>query len=126
MTILGHGIDVVDVPRIANLLDENDDFLSGWFTVRALDRLGQRTSQAPVIAGRVAAKEAVVKALGCGFNAEVSWQDVEILSTDAGGPVVHLSAGAATVARTLGISTVFLSISHTATLATASVIAVGP
>lgn len=125
MKILGHGIDVVDVQRVASLLTKNDDFLLGWFTSRELDELAERASKAPVVAGRVAAKEAVVKALGCGFNCDVSWQDVEVLSTETGAPTVHLSGGAARVAEVSGVSSILLSISHEAQMSVASVIAVG-
>jgi holo-[acyl-carrier protein] synthase len=106
MNILGHGVDVVDVSRIATLLAKGEDFILGWFTTRELGQLGERAAQANVIAGRVAAKEASVKALGCGFDDEVSWQDVEIVTSDAGAPSVHLSGGAAAVAARLGVVTV--------------------
>lgn len=125
MKILGHGIDLVDVQRVASLLSKNDDFLLGWFTSRELEELAERASQPPVVAGRVAAKEAVVKALGCGFNEEVSWQDVEILPTEAGAPTVHLSGGAAGVAQASGVSSILLSISHEPHMSVASAIAVG-
>lgn len=125
MEILGHGIDVVAVPRVAALLARNDDFLLGWFTTRELSQLAQRASQPDVIAGRVAAKEAVVKALGCGFDGDVSWQDVEILTTDPGAPTVALSGGAALVAERLGIKAIFLSISNETEISMASVITAG-
>jgi holo-[acyl-carrier protein] synthase len=126
VNILGHGIDVVSVPRIAAQLGKSDELVAGWFTSRELDLLGSRCSQAAVVGGRIAAKEAVVKALGCGFNDDVAWQDVEIWNTAAGAPTVQLSGGAATVAAALGVSSVLVSISHTPELATASAIAVGP
>lgn len=126
MEIIGHGIDLVDVERVASLLSKGDDFLLGWFTDRELEELAERATRPPIVAGRVAAKEAVVKALGSGFNDQVSWQDVEILSTGAGSPTVHLSGGAADVANTSGISAILLSISHEAHLSVASAIAVRP
>jgi holo-[acyl-carrier protein] synthase len=125
MNILGHGIDLVDVQRVASLLSKNDDFLFGWFTSREIEALAERVSQPPVVAGRVAAKEAVVKALGSGFNDEVSWQDVEILTTEGGSPTVHLSGGAAYVAAASGVSSVLLSITHDVNMSAASAIAVG-
>jgi holo-[acyl-carrier protein] synthase len=125
MKIIGHGIDLVDARRVASLLLKNDDFLLGWFTNRELEELAGRASQPPIVAGRVAAKEAVVKALGCGFDDKVSWQDVEIFSTGSGAPTVHLSGGAADVANTSGVSAILLSISHEAHLTVASAIAVG-
>lgn len=125
MNILGHGVDVVDVSRVATLLDKGDDFLHGWFTTLELEQLAERAIQATVVAGRVAAKEASVKALGCGFDDEVSWQDVEILVSTAGAPFVRLSGGAAAVAARLDVVTIFVSISHEANMAIASTIAVG-
>jgi holo-[acyl-carrier protein] synthase len=125
MNILGHGIDIVGTERISALLEKNDDFLFGWFTTRELETLADRKNQQPVIAGRVAAKEAVVKALGCGFDGEVSWQDVEILLNEAGAPNVHLSGGAESLAGSLGVSSVLVSISNEVGLAIASAIAIG-
>lgn len=124
MNILGHGIDVVDISRIARLLEKGEEFLLGWFTNRELGQLGERVTQANVISGRVAAKEATVKALGSGFDDEVSWQDVEILTSASGAPYVLLSGGAAVVAAKLGVATVSVSISHDANMAIASAIAV--
>ena len=112
------------IDRVASLLSKGDDFLLGWFTNRELVELAGRANRPPIVAGRVAAKEAVVKALGSGFNDQVSWQDVEILSTEAGSPTVHLSGGAADVANTSGVSAVLLSISHEAHMSVASAIAV--
>lgn len=125
MSIRGHGVDVVDVSRIATLLAKGEDFLLGWFTSRELEQLEDRAKQAHVVAGRVAAKEASAKALGTGFNDEVSWQDVEILTSDAYAPSVHLSGGASDVAARLGVETILVSISHESTIAVASAIAVG-
>src|SRR5690349_21818528 len=71
MRVLGHGVDVVDLPRIRPLLLKNDDFVLGWFTAMELEELGPRIRRADVVGGRVAAKEAVSKALGTGFSAEV-------------------------------------------------------
>jgi holo-[acyl-carrier protein] synthase len=124
MSILGHGIDLVAVSRIAALLAKNDDFILGWFTTKELEQLGDRATQAHVVAGRVAAKEASVKALGTGFNDDVSWQDVEILTSDAYAPSVRLSGGAAAVAVERGVAAVLVSISHESDVAVASAIAV--
>lgn len=125
MIILGHGIDLVEVERIKSFVVKNDDFVSGWFSAREIAALGNRAADSSTIAGRVAAKEAVVKALGCGFNDDVAWQDVEILTTESGAPTVHLSGGALVVANTLGVSGVLVSISNTPTSAIASAIAIG-
>ena len=125
MDILGHGIDVIDIGRIEELMSRGEDFLSGWFTIRELSALEARSNQLRVVGGRVAAKEAVAKALASGFAGEVSWQDIEILATDAGAPTVELSGGALELARSLGVTKWVVSISHARTVAVASAIAVG-
>ena len=124
MNIVGHGIDMIEVARVAGALTKSDDFLFGWFTSRELSELGERVTQARVIAGRVAAKEAVVKSLGTGFDADVSWQDVEILVTEAGAPLAHVSGGAEAAAAVLGANQIFVSISNENQFAIASAIAV--
>jgi holo-[acyl-carrier protein] synthase len=125
MEIIGHGIDCVEVARVDALLKKNGDFLEGWFTSRELDNLADRVDSASVVAGRVACKEAVVKALGCGFNDSVAWQDVEIIAAAAAVPSVILSGGAEEVAQALGVNRLVVSISNERTVAVASAIAVG-
>lgn len=125
MDILGHGIDLVEVDRIKRLLERSNDFLHGWFTTRELSRLEERANRADIVAGRVAAKEAAAKALGSGFAGDVSWQNIEILATDTGAPMVALSGGALQHAKSMGVEELSVSISHTPTMAVASVIAVG-
>ena len=125
MDILGHGIDVIEIGRIEELMSRNEDFLFGWFTERELSALQARSTPPRVVGGRVAAKEAVAKALGSGFAGDVSWQDIEILATDAGAPTVELSGGALDVARSLGVTKLMVSISHGRTATVASAIAVG-
>ena len=125
MDILGHGIDLVEIDRVQTLLKHSDDFLLGWFTARELTDLQKRSSQARIVAGRVAAKEAAAKALGSGFAGDVSWQDIEILARDTGAPIIELSGGALALSRSIGVAKLTVSISHERAVAVASVIAVG-
>jgi holo-[acyl-carrier protein] synthase len=80
---------------------------------------------AAFFAGRFAAKEAVVKALGTGFVDDIAWTDVEILRQPTGVPNVHLSGGALAVAQSLGVTRWLVSISHDESHAVASAIALG-
>lgn len=125
MEIIGHGVDVIDLGRVEELLGQNDDFLHGWFTNKELEELGSRASRPEVIGGRVAAKEASVKALGTGFTGAVSWQDVEIFANESGAPMVVLSGGALDLANRLGVARIVVSVSHSRATAIASVLAVG-
>jgi holo-[acyl-carrier protein] synthase len=126
MDIIGHGVDIVEITRLVTLLENDSDAFAGWFTASELEFLGEKGTRADAIAGRIAAKEAVVKALGTGFVGDVSWQDIEIVSRENGAPVVVLSGGAADIAREIGIVRILVTMSHDATVAIASAIALGP
>jgi len=125
LTIIGHGVDLISVPRVVALLQRNDEFLHGWFSVEELTELETTRAGPESIAGRVVAKEAIVKALGTGFNDTVSWQDVEVFATESGETRVVLSSGARDVAVEKGVNKVLVSITHTREIAFGSAILVG-
>ncbi len=125
MEIVGHGVDLVELDRVEDLLSRNDDLLTGWFTPNEIVEFGVRAGQADVVGGHIAAKEAVAKALGTGFSGEVSWHDIEVFSDELGAPSVRLSGGALAIAKTRGVLRMLVSISHARTSAIASVIALG-
>jgi holo-[acyl-carrier protein] synthase len=123
--IVGHGVDVVDIGRIQKFLSvDADDFLHGTFTRAERETESQEHDRAEFLAGRLAAKEAVVKALGTGFTGDISWQQVEIVRKESGQPTVQLSGAARAAAETLGANRWLVSISHTETVAFASAIAI--
>jgi len=76
----------------------------------------------PHIAGRFAAKEAILKMLGTGWRGQIAWTDMEISNDAAGQPHVTLSGHTAEVARRLGVVRILLSITHTEKNAAASAI----
>jgi holo-[acyl-carrier protein] synthase len=127
---LAHGIDLVDVARIAEMLERHDErFLDRVYTQRERDH-ALRASTNPRtrvvhLAGRFAAKEAVMKALGTGWGQGVGFTDIEVVASASGAPVVVLSAAAEAHARAMGIAAWLLSISHTDTHAMASAIGLG-
>jgi holo-[acyl-carrier protein] synthase len=126
MEVIGHGIDIVDLQRFAGLLNESTgDFLSRCFTPAEQARAaeGNSSHQTESLAGKFAAKEAVAKALGSGFDGAIGPLNIEIASDTAGAPRVVLRDGAAELAAALGISSWRLSISHAGGVAIASAIA---
>lgn len=127
MTIVGHGIDIVEVARIRDLLTHHPDrFLERCFTSREqADALAAGKGRVQRLAGRFAAKEAVLKALGTGWRHGIAWTDIEVAPDDAGRPILHLSGQALVFAGALGVSDWRLSISHTDSHAVASAIALG-
>lgn len=127
MQPIGHGIDLVDTQRIARLLDEHGQrFLDRCFTPGEQAYAQRQTKRtAEHLAGRFAAKEAILKALGTGLTRGIQWTDMEILPGDAGQPVVQLHQRAGEIARAQGITQWLISITHIPSHAQASVIALG-
>ena len=124
MPIIGHGIDIVETSRIRNLVEEHGQhFLDRCFTpdeqtycLKSPKRYFEH------LAGRFAAKEAVLKVLGTGWRGGISWTDIEILKEESGQPKIALTGECARIAKELGIARLHVSISHIETHATASAI----
>jgi holo-[acyl-carrier protein] synthase len=128
MPIVGHGIDIVPTHRIAALLEEHGErFTERCFTPAELGYCRrQRKRLVEHLAGRFAAKEAILKALGTGWSGGIAWTDMEILPDPAGRPVLTLTGETARRAMALGIARWHISISHVEESAVASAIAEGP
>jgi len=126
MRILGHGIDLTDVSRMERLLARfGSAALERQFTeLERREAPGSGRARASYFAGRFAAKEAVLKALGTGFARGVAFTDVEVARAPGGAPRVKLRGQAAAVADRIGIQGWILSLSHAAGVAIASAIAV--
>lgn len=126
MSVLGHGVDLVEIARIGDMLANHPHrFPERVFTPAERAESLPPRRRAEFLAGRFAAKEAVLKALGTGLSHGITWTDVEIVPDDSGRPRVFLHHAAAERARVLGVRDVLLSISHTRTHALASAIAAG-
>ena len=127
MLIIGHGIDLVDLDRIASMIERHGDrFLERVFTdgERAYaDGGGRRRVER--YAARFAAKEAVFKAIGTGWRSGITWRDVDVRREPSGAPSVHLSGRCREVAEERGVERWRISLSHTDRTAIASVIAIG-
>ena len=124
MPILGHGIDIVETRRIAHLLENHGErFLERCFTPAEREYFYRNTKRhIEHLAGRFAAKEAVLKVLGTGWRGGIAWTDIEILPEPSGQPKIRLSGECQKIAKKLGISRWHVSISHIETHATASAI----
>lgn len=126
MTIVGHGIDLVEVARIAAMLDEHGQrFLDRCFTPAEQAYKAGSRRRIEHLAARFAAKEAVLKALGTGLTGGINWTDIEVTNDDAGAPVLTLRGSARVAARRRGMLRWMVSLSHTDSLAMASVLAMG-
>jgi len=126
MRIIGHGIDLVEVARIAQTLERHgQSFLDRCFTPGEQAYATGRKRRDEHLAGRFAAKEAVLKALGTGWVGGIAWTDVEVVLLPTGQPTVALHGRAAQIAANQGVTSWFLSISHTDSHAMASALSQG-
>lgn len=123
MAVVGIGIDLVEVARVRELLEQHGErFKARTFTEGECAYCDACADPAMHYAARFAAKEAAAKALGTGFADGVSWRDIEVVREPSGRPVLKLHGGAAARAETLGARTWHLSLSHTKQLAQAQVV----
>ena len=121
--ILGIGTDIVEVARMATMLDEHgNSFIKKIFTKDERKESETRKNKTQYFAGRWAAKEALSKALGCGLGAQCGWKDISILNTGNGKPELTLTGSALRTSQKLGVSSIHLSISHEKHYACASVV----
>ncbi|MBN1420049.1 MAG: holo-ACP synthase [Planctomycetes bacterium] len=125
-SIAGIGVDVVEVDRIRKVTERHGErFLGRIYAPEERARAAELADPAIFLAGRFAAKEAVLKVLGTGASGGVAFRDVTVLREPSGRPAVVLSGRGAEVARALGIARILVSISHTGRLAVAQAVGVG-
>lgn len=124
MDIIAHGIDLVDFPRIEAMIDRHDKrFLNRVFTQKEQSDAAAVKNNVEKLAGRFAAKEAVLKLLGTGWRGKIAWTDIEVTNNHLGQPSVALSGEVERIAKEAGIEKISLSITHTANFAIASTVA---
>lgn len=124
MSIVGHGIDLVDVVRIQRMLDEHGErFRDRCFTRGELAAADATKRAAEFLAGRFAAKEATLKAIGTGLRHGIEWTDIEIIADAHGRPTISLSGQAERFALAVNARVWWVSITHVSGQAMASVVA---
>ena len=125
MDILGIGFDATDIPRVADVFRRyGDRFLRRVFTEREIAYCTRRRDPVPHLAGRFAAKEAAMKALGTGHSRGVLWKDIEVIRM-GGPPQLRLHGGAAARAERMRVRSSLLTITHSEALAMAQVLLLG-
>jgi holo-[acyl-carrier protein] synthase len=113
----GIGNDILEIDRLKKAISEHGQpFLDRILTKAEQEYCQKQADPTQRYAGRFAAKEAIVKALGCGFGSKASWLDIEVLPSDEGKPLVTLSKE---LAARFQNPTIQLSISHSDHYATA-------
>lgn len=121
--IVGSGIDIAEVPRIAASIKRfGDRFLRRVFTEGEIRYCDKKANRVERYAARFAAKEAGMKAIGTGWNHGVAWRDLEVTRMPGGRPTLAFHNKAAEFAAKLGVKHIALSLTHTEQFAMAQVI----
>jgi holo-[acyl-carrier protein] synthase len=121
--IVGSGIDMVEIGRIQQSMDRfGPRFLNRVYTPAEQAYCLRKRNAAESLAARFAAKEAGAKALGTGISRGVYWLEIEVTRHPGGRPAIRFSGRAAEIARHLGVAHAALSLTHTDSLAMASVL----
>ena len=122
MSVIGIGVDAVDIERFRRSLERTPTMRERLFTQIELDYVAPKSDPVPSLAARFAAREAVMKALGVGLGA-FGFHDVWVERKDTGEPTLAVTGAAQQLADTAGITSWHLSITHTDTVAIAYVVA---
>jgi holo-[acyl-carrier protein] synthase len=126
LQIIGIGTDIIECLRIAQMIDRHGElFIRRVYTDHEIAYCSTKKAATQHYAGRWAAKEAVLKALGTGWVRGISWRDVEVRHKPGGAPTVALRGGAKEVLERSGITHMHISISHCRSHAIAYAIAEG-
>ncbi|MEE9310816.1 MAG: holo-ACP synthase [Planctomycetota bacterium] len=124
MKMILHGIDLVDFPRIESMVARHGErFLDRVFTKREQADAQAVHNRVEKLAGRFAAKEAVLKLLGTGWRGNIAWTDIEVVNNASGQPEVSMDGEVKRIADEAGVKHIALSITHTANFAIASAVA---
>jgi len=126
LLIVGCGIDLVKIERIEKIIKRwGDNFIFRIFTPLEIEYCEQKKgNKFQSYAGKFAAKEALLKALGLGLR-EANWKEIEIKNDELGQPIIDTSGKLKNIASAKGVSKYFISISHTKEYAATQVILEG-
>jgi holo-[acyl-carrier protein] synthase len=121
--IVGLGLDVAEIHRIEKAIERHGDaFKRRVYTDAEKEYCESHKNSFERFAGRFAAKEAGMKALGTGWRRGVTWHDFEVVREPSGKPTLLLQGVARQLADKLGVKNIALTITHSGDLALAQVI----
>jgi len=124
--LVGIGTDIIECVRIAKMIEKHGElFLNRVYTRNEIAYCSCRKSANQHYAGRWAAKEAVLKALGTGWTRGIQWTDIEVVNEIGGRPYIELDGQAKVISQQQGIHKILISISHCRSYAIAYATAVG-
>ena len=122
MEIVGLGVDICEIARMERALERHPTMRDRVFTPEEIAYCDSKARPAESYAGRFAAREAVIKALG-GYRGR-GWQDISVTRSPSGAPAIRLDGNAKRRADTIGVSRVLITFTHEKTSAVAFAVAV--
>lgn len=124
--IIGIGTDIVSIQRIERAVERfGERFINKVFTEGETSYCIGKKEKGPYLAGRFAAKEAVLKALGTGISNGIGLKDVEVARVQGKRPEITLHGKGKETADSLGVKSIHISISHDGGIATAFAVVEG-
>src|SRR6202451_3016189 len=121
--IVGMGVDIAEVERIRGAIERHGEvFLRRIYTAREREYCERFKNKYERYAGRFAAKEAAMKALGTGWRRGVRWRDIEVIREGSGKTTLQLEGVTRELADKMGVKNISLTITHSGNLALAEVI----
>jgi holo-[acyl-carrier protein] synthase len=120
--VIGLGIDMIEVERIAAKINKNSGFREMLFSKDEIAYCEQKTNKFEHYAARFAAKEAFFKALGTGWGEGTSFSEVEVTNTENGKPQLSFSGNTANIINAMHLSNILVSLTHLKSVASAVVI----
>ncbi len=120
--VVGIGVDIVEVKRIERALSNGESMVQRVFTAREIQYCMAHKNKYQHFAGRFAAKEAALKALGTGWQAGIRWKDVEVVAGELGRPMLELHGKAMEIYQESGAQRPMVTITHADDYAVAMVV----
>ena len=122
MEMVGLGVDICEIARVERAIERHPTFRDRVFTPEEIAYCDSKARPAESYAGRFAAREATVKALG-GYRGR-RWQDVSVTRDPSGAPSIRLDGNAKRRADALGVTKVLITFTHEKTNAVAFAVAI--
>jgi len=120
--IFGLGTDMIEVERVANKIGKEIGFRELIFTKNEIDYCEKKTNKFEHYAARFAAKEAFLKALGTGWITGTAFNEIDIRNDENGKPFIELAGETLLTSKSIGITNIFVSLTHIKSIASAVVV----
>ena len=119
---MGIGTDLVEIDRIKTIIERYNSFVSKIYTHKEIEYCSKKKNQFQHYAARFAAKEALFKAMGTGWDVQINWLNISVENDLGGKPMIQLYGKAKELSQKLCVRQIHLSLTHTRNFAAAFVV----